>query len=52
MQRKNEPKKKNFKPDKYLNTETPAERYYKEMYNNNGKIFPENNKIPVGDINL
>ena len=35
--------KKSFKPDKYLNTETPAERYYKEMYNNNGKIFPENN---------
>ena len=34
--------KKSFKPDKYLNTETPAERYYKEMYNN-GKIFPENN---------
>ena len=35
--------KKSFKPDKYLNTETPAERYYKEKYNNNGKIFPENN---------
>ena len=35
--------KKSFKPDKYLNTETPAERYYKEMYNNNGKFFPENN---------
>ena len=35
--------KKSFKQDKYLNTETPAERYYKEMYNNNGKIFPENN---------
>jgi len=35
--------KKDFTPDKYLKTETPAERYYKEMYNNNGKIFPENN---------
>ncbi len=35
--------KKSFKPDKYLNTETPAERYYKEMYDDNGKIFPENN---------
>ena len=35
--------KKCYKPDKYLNTETPAERYYKEMYNNNGKIFPDNN---------
>ena len=34
--------KKDFTPDKYLKTETPAERYYKEMYNNNGKIFPEN----------
>ena len=35
--------KKSYKPDIYLKTETPAERYYKEMYNNNGKIFPDNN---------
>ena len=35
--------KKNFKPDdKYINNETPAERYYKEMYEHNGSnILPE-----------
>ena len=35
--------KKNFKPDdKYMNNETPAERYYKEMYEHNGSnILPE-----------
>jgi hypothetical protein len=35
--------KKNFKPDdKYINNETPAERYYKEMYEHNGtNILPE-----------
>ena len=34
--------KKCYKPDKYLKNETPAERYYKEMYeNNNSLIYPE-----------
>ena len=35
--------KKKFKPDdKYINNETPAERYYKEMYEHNGSnILPE-----------
>ena len=33
--------KKIYKPDKYLKKEKPAERYYKEMYGNNSKIFPE-----------
>ena len=34
--------KKCYKPDKYLKNETPAERYYKEMFdNNNSLIFPE-----------
>ena len=41
--KKKRTEKKNFKPDdKYINNETPAERYYKEMYEHNGSnILPE-----------
>ena len=34
--------KKSFKPDKYFKNETPAERYYREMYDPNGvNVIPD-----------